>query len=174
MLTKVCTVKAMVFHSHVWMWDLYHKKSWVLKYWCFQTVMLEKILENPLNWKEIKSVNPKGNQPWIFIERTDAEAPILRPPDVKSWLIERNPDSGKDWRQEEETTEDKMVGWHYLLDGYEFEHALGVGDGQGSLVCCVQSMGSQLQSDMTERLNWLTDFPTGNHKTVFYFGDSVL
>ena len=106
--------------SHVWMWVLDHKESWAPKNWCFQTVVLEKTLETPLDCKEIKPVNPKGNQPWIFIRRTDAEAPILWPPDVKSWLIEKDPDAGKDWGQEEKgTTEDEMVGWHHWLDGYE-------------------------------------------------------
>ena len=118
--------------SHVWMWELDYEENWAPKNWCFWTVMLEKTLESPLDCKEIQPVHPKGNQSWIFIGRTDAEAetPILWPPDVKNWLTERNPDSGKDWRQEErETTEDEMVGWHYLLDGHECEHALGVGDG---------------------------------------------
>ena len=87
---------------------------------------------------KIKSVNPKGNQSWIFIGKTDAEAeiPILRPPDVKKWLIRKDPEAGKDWRQEKGMTEDEMVGWHHQLDGHEFEQALGVGDGQGSLACC--------------------------------------
>ena len=89
--------------SHVWMWVLDHKESWVPKNWCFWTVVLDKTLESPMNCKEIKPVNPKGNQSWIFIGRTDAEAeaPILRPPDVKNWLIGKDPDAGKDWRQEE-------------------------------------------------------------------------
>ena len=103
---------------------------------------------------EIKSVNPKGNQSWIFIGRTDAkaEAPILRPPDAKNWLIGKAPDAGKDWRQEKGTTEDEMIGWHHWLDGHEFEQASGVGDGQGSLACC--SPGGRKESDTTERLNW--------------------
>ena len=107
--------------------------------------------------KAIQPVNPEGNESWIFIGRTDTEAetPILWPPDGKNWLIGKDPDAGKDWGQEEKgRTEDEVVGWHHWLNGHEFEHALGVGDGQGSLVCCVQSMGSQSQSDMTERLNW--------------------
>ena len=101
--------------------------------------MLEKTLESPLACKEIKPVNPKGNQTWIFIGRTDteAEAPMLWPPDVKSRLIGKDPDAGKDWRQEEKgTTEDEMVGWHHWLNGHEFEQAQGVGDEQGSPVCC--------------------------------------
>ena len=101
------------------------KESWVPYNWCFWTVVLEKTLESPLNCKEIKPVNPKGNQSWIFIGRTDAEAetPILRPPDAKSWLIWKDSDAGKDWRQEKGTTEDEMVGWHHRLNWHEFEQA---------------------------------------------------
>ena len=121
-----------------WM-DLDHKKHWVLKNWCFQIVMLEKTLESPLDCKEIKPVNPKGNQPWIFIGRTDAEAkaPVLWPPDMKSWLIRTDPDARKDWRQQEKgATEGEMVGWHHQLSGHKFEHIQGDSEGQGSLVCC--------------------------------------
>ena len=124
--------------SHVWMWKLDHKKGWAPKNWCFRTVVLEKTLKRSLDSKEIKPVNPKGNQPWIFIGKTvaEAEAPILWPPDVKSQLIRKDPDAGKDWRQEEKgTTEDEMVGWHHWLNGQEFEQALGHSGGQGSLVC---------------------------------------
>ena len=139
--------------SHVWMWDLDYKESWVLKNSCFWTVVLEKTLESPLDCK-IKPVNPKGNQSLIFIGRTDVEAetPILWPPDVKNWLIGKDPDTGKDWRQEKGPTEDEMVGWHHQLDGYEFEQALGVGDEQGSLLCC--SPWGHKESDMTKWLNW--------------------
>ena len=107
--------------SHVWMWELDHKESWVLKNWCFQTVMLEKTLESPLDCKEIKPVHPKGNQSWMFIGRTDeAETPILWPPDAKSWLMWIDPDAGKDWGQEEKgTTEDEMARWHHRLNGHE-------------------------------------------------------
>ena len=125
--------------SHEWMWELDHKESWALKNWCFWTVVLENTLENPLDCMKIKSVNPKGNQLWIFIGRTyvEAEIPILWPPDVKSWLIWKDPDAGKDWKWEEKgTTEDEMVGWHHWLYGHEFEQALGVGDRRGSLACC--------------------------------------
>ena len=115
--------------SHVWTWELDHKEGWAMKNWCFWTVVLEKTLESLLDCKEIKSVNPKGNQPWTFIGRTVAEAPILWPPDVKNWLIGKDPDAGKDWRLEEETTEDEMVGRHAWLNGQEFEQALRVGDG---------------------------------------------
>ena len=124
--------------SHVWMWKLNYKESWALKYWCFWTVVLEKTLESPLDCKEIKPVNPKVNQSWIFSGKTDAKAetPILWPPDAKNWLIGKDSDAGKDWKQVEKgTTEDKMAGWHYRLDVHEFEQALGVGDGQGSLAC---------------------------------------
>ena len=110
--------------SHVQMWELNYREGWVPKNWCFQTVMLEKTLESPLDSKKVKPVNPKGNQPWIFIARTDAEveAPILWLPDVKSRLIGKDPNTGKYWRQEEKgTTEDEMVGWHHWLNGHEFE-----------------------------------------------------
>ena len=104
--------------SHVWMWELDHKEGWALKNWCFWTVVLEKTLESLSDYKDIKPVNPKGNQSWIFIGRTDAEAeaPILWPPDAKNWLTGKDPDAGKDWRQEEKlTTESEMVGWHHRL-----------------------------------------------------------
>ena len=117
--TKVCLVKPMVFSSsHVWIWELDYKENWAPKNWCFWTVVLEKTLESPLDCKEIKPVHPKGHQSWIFIGRTDVEAetPILWPPDVKSWLIGKDPDAGKDWRREEKgMTEDEMVGWHHRL-----------------------------------------------------------
>ena len=110
--------------SHLWMLELDDKKSWVPKNWCFQTVVLEKTPESPLDCKEIKPVSPKGNQPWIFIGKIDAEAaaPILWPPDVKSWLMGKDPETGRDWGQEEKgMTEDGMVGWHHRLDGHELE-----------------------------------------------------
>ena len=109
--------------SHVWMWELGYKESWAPKNWCFWTMVLEKILESPLDCKEIQPVHPKGDQSWVFIERTnvEAETSILWPPDAKSWLIGKDPDAGKDWRPEEKgTTEDGMVGWHHQLDGDEF------------------------------------------------------
>ena len=124
--------------NHVWMWELDYNESWVLKNWCFSTVVLEKTLESPLDCKEIQPVHRKGNQSWIFIERTDVEveAPILWPPDAKDWLTGKEPDAGKDWGQEEKgSRKDEMVGWHHRLDGHEFEQVLGVGDGQGSLAC---------------------------------------
>ena len=118
LLTKICIVKIMVFfNSHAWMWELDHKEGWRLRNWCFWTVVQEKTLESPLNSKEIKPVNPKRSKPWIFIGRTDADAevPIFWPPGAKSWLIEKDPDAGRDWRQKEkEVTEDEMFGWHHL------------------------------------------------------------
>ena len=110
-------------YSRVWMWKLDCEESWVLKNWCFWTVVLKKTLESLLDCKEIQPVPPKGNQSWIFIGRTDVEAEtsILRPPDAKNWLIGKYPDAGKDWRQEEKgITEDEMVGWHHQLNGHEF------------------------------------------------------
>ena len=124
--------------SHVQMWELDQKESWALKNWCYWTVVLEDTLENLLDCKEIKPVSPKGDQSWIFVGTTDAEAesPILWSPNVKTWLIRKYPDAVKDCRQEEKgTTEDEMIGWHYWLDGHEFEH-MGVDDGQGNLACC--------------------------------------
>ena len=141
--------------SHVWMWKLDYKESWVLKNWWFWTVVLQKTLESPLDCKEIQPVNPKGNQSWMFIGRTKAEAEtlILWPPDAENWVIGKDPDAGKDWRQEaKEMTEDKMVGWHHWLVGHELEQAPGVGDAQGSLACC--SPWSHKELDMTEWLNW--------------------
>ena len=128
---------------------------WAQKNWCFWTVVLEKTLECPLDYKEIQPVHPKGNQSWVFIGRTDVEAetPTFWPPDAKSWLIWKDPDVGKDWKQETKgTTEDEMVTWHHRLNGHDFGWTLGVGDGQGGLACC-GSWGRK-ESDMTEQLNW--------------------
>ena len=119
------------------------------------TVVLEKTVKSPLDFKEIQPVHPKGNQSWVFTGRTDAEAetPILWPPDVKSCLIGKDPDAGKDWEQEEKgTKEDEMVGWHHWLNGHGFGWTPGVGDGQGALVC--HGSWGRKESDMTERLNW--------------------
>ena len=131
-----------------------YKESWVRKNWCFWTVLLKKNLESTLDCKEIQPVHPKGNQSWIFIGRTDAEAetPILWPLDAKNWLIWRDPDAEKDWRQEKETTEDEMVGWQNWLNGREFELGPGVGDGQGSMACC--SPWGHEELDTSERLKW--------------------
>ena len=122
--TKACLVKAMVFPVIMYgceSWD--YKEGWMLKNWCFWTMMLEKTLKSPLDCKEIQPVHPKGNQSWIFIGRTDAEAetPILWPSDEKNWLIWKDPDARKDWRQEKGMTEDEMAGWHHWLHGHEFE-----------------------------------------------------
>ena len=136
------------------MWELDYKEIWVPKNWCFWTVVLEKTLESPLDCEEIKSLNPKGNQSWIFIGRfdTEAEVPILWPPDGKSWLIRKDPDAGKDWSLEEKgMTEDEMVGWHRWLNGHEFEQAPGDGEGQRSLWCC--SPWGRKESD----IDWATE-----------------
>ena len=139
----------------VWMWELDHKEGWALKNWCFRTVVLEKTLESPLDCKEIKSVNLiKGNQPWIFIGRTDAkaEALIFWPPDAENRLIEKDSAAGKDWRQKEKrATEDKMVGWHHQFNGREPGQTPGVGEGQGCLVCC--SPWDRAELDTTWQLN---------------------
>ena len=124
--------------SHVPMWELDHVEVWVPKNWCFWTVVLENSFESPLDSK-IKPVNPRGNQPWIFIGRTDdeADALILWPPDTRSWFTRKYPDAGKDWGQPEKgVTEDEMVGWHHQLNGHESEQTLGGSRGQRSLVCC--------------------------------------
>ena len=141
--------------GHVWMWELDCEESWAPKNWCFWTVVLEKTLEGPLDCKEIQPVHSEGDQPWDFFGRNDAKAetPILWPPDAKSWLIGKDSDAGRDWRQEEKgMTEDEMAGWHHWLDGHEFGWTPGVGDGQGSLACC-DSWGRK-ELDMTEQLNW--------------------
>ena len=161
------------------MWELDHKEGWVPKNWCFQTVVLEKILESPLDCKEIKTVHPKGNQSWIFIGRTDAEALILRPLDAKNWLIRKDPDAGKDWRQDEKgTTEDRMVGWHHRLSGHEFEQTLGDREGQGSLVRWspwVAKSRTRLRDWTTEsKLLYLTGYtllaiPSKYWGTIFYY-----
>ena len=150
-----------VWSGHVWMWELDYEEGWEPKNWCFWTAVLEKTFESLLDCKKIKPVNPKGNQPWIFIGRTDAEAetPRFWPPDVKNWLIEKGPDAGEDCRQEEKgMTEDEMVEWHHWLNGLEFEQTRGDDEGQGSLVCC--SPWGYKESDMTGRLNNnVSDFP---------------
>ena len=156
--TMVHLVKAMVFpSSRVWMWELDYKEHWTPKNWCFWTVVLEKTLGSPLDCKEIQPVHPKGNQSWIFIGRTDAEAetPILWPLDVKNWFIRNDPDAGKDWRQKEKGMTE-WYGWmDHQLDGHEFEQAPGFGHGQGSLPCFIP-WGCK-ESDMTEWLNWTED-----------------
>ena len=141
--------------GYVWMWELDYKESWVPKNWCFWTVVLEKTLESPLDYREIQPVHPKGHQSWVFIGRTDVEAetPILWPPDAKRWLICKDPDAGKDWGQEEKgTIEDEVVRWHHWLNGNEFVGTLGVRDGQGGLACW--GLQGHKESDTTEWLNW--------------------
>ena len=156
--TKVHLVKSMVFPVVKYgyeIWTIKKAEHWridAFELWCWRK------LESPLDSKEIKPINPKGNQSWILIGKTDAEAeaPILWLPDVKNWLLGKDPDAGKDWRQEEKgMTEDKMVGWHHQLDGHEFEQTPEAGDGQGCLVCC--SPWGHKESDTTEWLNWTNE-----------------
>ena len=156
LLTKVRLVKAMVFPVVMYGCESWTaKKHWVLKNWCLWTVVLEKTLESPLDCKEIKLANHKGDQSWIFIfesTEAEAEAPILWPPHAKSRLIGNDPDAGKDWGQEEKgTTEDEIVGWHHRLNVHEFEQTPGGDDGQGGLACC--SSWGRKESDMTEWLD---------------------
>ena len=133
----------------MWEWD--QKEGWALKNWCFWNVVLENTLESSLNCKVIQPVHPKGDQSWIFIGRTDAEAPVLWPHDAKSWLIGKDPDAGKNWRQEEKgMTEDKMFGWLHWLSGHKFEKVIGDGEEQGSLAC--YSPWGHKELDITE---WL-------------------
>ena len=137
------------------MWELDCEESWAPKNWCFWTVVLEKTLESPLDCKEVQPVHSEGDQPWDFFGRNDAEAetPVLWPPYVKSWLIGKDSDAGKDWGQEEKgMTEDEMAGWHHWLDGRESEWTPGVGDRQRGLACC-NSWGHK-ESGTTEWLNW--------------------
>ena len=150
------------------MWELDHNEGWGPKNWCFWTVVLEETLESPLDCREVKPVHPKGNQSWIFIRRTDAEAeaPVLWPPNVKSWVIRKDPDAGKDWRQEENgMTEDEMVGWHHRLSQREFEQGPRDGEGQGSLAC-YNPLGHK-KLDTTE---WLTATTTLFLFYNFYWG----
>ena len=140
--------------GHVWMWVLDCEVGWAPKNSCFWTAVLEKTLESPLDCKEIQPVHSEGDQPWNFFGRNDAKAetPVLWPPLVKSWLIGKDSDAGRDWGQEDKgTTEDEMAGWHHWLDGRESEWTPGVGDGQGGLACC-NSWGHK-ELDMTELLN---------------------
>ena len=132
-----------------------HKEGWAPKNWCFQIVVLEKIPESPLDYKEIKPVNPKGNKSWIIIERTDAEseASVLWPPDVKSWLIGKDPDTGKDWRQKEKgAAEDEMVRWHHRLNGHEFKQTQGDSGGQETWHAAVHGV--------TKSQKWIGDWIT--------------
>ena len=147
----------MVFPVVMYGCELDCEESWGLNNWCFWTVVLEKTFESPLDWKEIQPVHSKEDQSWVFIGRADAKAetPVLwpPPPHVKSWLIGKDSDAGRDWGQEEKgTTEDEMAGWYHWLNGREFEWTPGVGDGQGGLVCC--GPWGRKESNMTEWLNW--------------------
>ena len=150
------------------MWELDCEESWATKNWCFWTVVLEKTLESLLDCKQIQPVYPKGDQSWVFIGRTDAEAetPMLWPPHEKNWLIGKDPDAGRDWGQEEKgMTEYKMALWYPRLDGLEFEWTPGVGDGQGGLACC-DSWGRK-ESDTTEQLNdWTEERKWGRELAV--------
>ena len=151
--TKICLVKVTVFWVVMYgceCWTIKkdeHQRIDAFELWCWKS---------PLDCKEIKPVNPKGNQSWKIRIDAEAKTPILWPPDAKSWLLGKDPDAGKDWRREEKgTTQDEMVGWHHRFEGHEFLQAPGVGDGQGTLACC--SPWDHKKSDMTERLNWLTE-----------------
>ena len=153
--------------NHVWMSELDYKESWMPKNWCFWTVVLEKTLESPLDCKEIQPVHPKGDQSWIFIGRTDAEAetPIFWLSAEKNWLLGKDPDAGKEWRQKEKrTTEDEMVGWHHHLDGREFRWTLGVCDEQGGLVCC--SPRGHKESDWANELKKIKSYSV--HSSTVY------
>ena len=160
--TKVHLVKAMVFLLVMYGCEsctikkAERRRTDAFQLWCWRR------LESPLDCKEIQPVHPKGDQSWIFIGRTDAEAeaPIFWPPGAKSWLIRKDPDAGKGWGQEKKgTTEDEMAGWHHRLDGHDFEQALGVGDGQGSLACCMQSVGCKESDCKWTELNWIVIHP---------------
>ena len=159
LLTKVHMVKGMVFPVVMYGYESWtiNKESWAHKNWCFWIVVLEQTLESPLDCKEIQPVNLKGNQSWIFIGRTDAEAedPILCPSDAKNWLIWKDPDAGKDWREEEKgTTEDEMVGRHHWLEGHGFGWAPGVGDGHRGLACCSPWGSQRVRHNWVTELNW--------------------
>ena len=159
--TKFRLVKAMVFSgSLVWICELYYKESWAPKSWCFWTVMLEKTLESPLDCKKIQPIHPKGDQSWMFIGKTDVEAetPILRPLDAKNWLIGKDPDAGKDWRQKEkEMTEDEMVGWHQTgLTWVWASSGIWWWTGKPGML---QSMGLQIIGhDWATQLNWGSEY----------------
>ena len=166
LLTKVHLSQSYDFSSsHVWMWELSHKESWALKNWCFWSVVLEKTLESPLDYKEIKPVHPKGNQSWVFIGSTDAEAetPVLWSPAVKNWLIGQDLMLGK--------IEGKRRGWQRMrwledkLNGREFEQGLRVGDGQGSLACC-SPWGFRVGHDWVTELNWTESAKLWDQKVI--------
>ena len=172
-IKKVCDQKEKELGSRYCSLDMPNcEESWALKNWCFWTVVLEKTLESPLDCKKIQPVHPKGDQSWVFIGGTDAEAetPVLWPPHTKSWLTGKDSDAGRDWGQEEKgTTEDEMVGWHHRLDGHEFGWTLGVDDGQGGLACC-NSWGCK-ELVTTEQLN---TFPYSFIHAFFFSQDCKL
>ena len=146
------------------MWELNYTESLALKNWCFWSVVLEKTLESPLDCKEIQPAHPRGDQSWVFTGRTDVEAetPILWPPDVKSWLIGKDPDGGKDWEREEKgTAEDEMVGWHHWLNGHGYGWTPGVGDRQG---CVLRFMVSQRVGH-----NWATELNRTEWTSGFFY-----
>ena len=157
---------------HIWIWEVNHKKGWASKNWCFQTVVLEKTLESSLDSREIKPINPKGNQPWIFTGRTDAkaEAPILWPPDAKKWLIGKGPDAGKDWGQEEKwTTEDEMVGWHHWFNGHEFKQTLKLvknREAWSAVVHDLQRVGHNWTAEQQEMRVTVLEMPEKDLKLV--------
>ena len=172
--TKVRLVKSMVFPVVI-----YGCESWTVKKAehqridAFWAVVLEKTLEGPLDCKEIQPVHSEGDQPWNFFGRNDAktETPVLCPPHVKSWVIGKDSDAGRDWGQEEKgTTEDEMARWHHGLDGRESGWTPGDGDGQGSLACC--DSGGRKESDMTERLKW-TELNSGGHLWTWHHTRSM-
>ena len=156
--------------SHVQKWELDHKEGRVPKNWSFQTVVLEKILESPLDSKEIKPVNPKGNQPWILIGMTDAEveAPILWPPDANNQLIGKDPDDGKDWRQKKRETEDEMVGWHHWVNGHELGQTLGEDEGLGAWHTALHGVTKSQTRLATEQQQQVVGAPPNNslHNTL--------
>ena len=167
--TKSCLVKAGFSCGHVWMWELDYEEDWALKNWCFWTVVLKKTLESPLDCKEIQPVSPKGNQPWIFTGRIDAEAeaPILWPPDVKNRLIGNDPDAGKDWGLEEKrTTEDEMVAWRHQLNGHEFEQML-------EIMMDREAWHAALHG-VAESWTWLSNWTFKNIFVKSYYGFQIL
>ena len=158
------------------MWELDYKESWATKNWCFWTVVLEKTLESPLNFKEIQPVHLKGDKFWVFIVRTDAEAetPVLWPPHGKSWLIGKDIDAGRDWGQEEKrTAENAMVVWHHWHNRQEFLSSPGIGDGQGGLACC-GSWGCRVRHNWVTELNWTVLSGTVLPPCCLAWGNSVL
>ena len=178
--TKACIVKVMVFPVCMYRWELDHKEGWVLKNWCFWVVVLVKTLESPLDCKEIQPIHHKGNESWIVTGRTDAEteAPILWPPDTKSWLIGKDPDAEQDWRQEEKgKTEDEMAGWHHRLSAHQFWAIFGIWWRTGK-PGVLQSMGSQSWtrlSDWTNQYKGKKDLlQRSTEQQIYHWQESIL